>query len=93
MLGFRPLSHPPSRILQDKRIELVKLADDRLPLDDLEFLPSLAQKLGDLLGVLHRHVLAEGVSRSALRVFSEVVGGELLPLTEELAVLFVIDAR
>src|SRR3569833_791163 len=39
------------------------------------------------LGIGHALVLAEGVSRAALGVFSEVVGGELVALPQQLAVL------
>src|SRR3569833_2788851 len=54
---------------------------------DLQNQKALLYQLLDALGIGHALVLAEGVSRAALGVFSEVVGGELVALPQQLAVL------
>lgn len=49
-------------------------------LQDLKLLQPLLYQLLDLPRVLDAAVLPEGISRPALRILSEVVGGELVAL-------------
>lgn len=56
-------------------------------LHHLQLLQSLLYECLYLSWVLYARVLSECVSRSALRVLSEVVGLKLLALTQQLAVL------
>jgi hypothetical protein len=56
-------------------------------LQHLKLFQPLLNQLLDLARILHRLVLMECISRSALGVLSEVVGCELAALAEDLAVL------
>lgn len=62
---------------------------DATHLEHLQILQSLLHQLLYPPWVLDILVLAERVPRAALGVLAEVVGGELVPLAEELPVLYV----
>jgi len=70
----------PGLALDDQAIYLEELSDNGLPLEDLEVLQALLNQLLDPARVVHRPVVAEGISRPPLRVLSVVIGGELLAL-------------
>ncbi len=52
----------------------------RAHLQDLQLLETLLYQLLDLARILHVLVLSESISRSALGVLAEVVGGKLIAL-------------
>jgi len=59
-----------------------------LPLEHVQLLESLLYQLLDAAAIVDILVLTESISGAPFGVLAEIVGGELVALTEELAVLW-----